>query len=294
MDYFIKVLIVDDDPRYVKGLQDRVYMDYKIELIHYESWEEAKTELFENRSRYAALILDALGRLNMDDHGDNQKHITTAIRDIGRLGIKIPYFCLTAYYDKVSGVLPEDEKIFHKNSEEDNLFKIIVNNFSNSIKSRLAGDFPEIVQFIDNHFLNEQINSFLELYAEINHSPDIFKDLQKLRVLNERVMDILGLKAGHFNNLNELYLFIRESGCEVKEGSRTVDILRFFSDQIQRVPEGIYHNVYAIYQTASSVASHSRRKETHIPSHLQIVAFKYGLLETIKWVSNYIETKTKK
>lgn len=294
MDYYIKVLLVDDDPRYAKALQDRAYGEYKIELTHYEDWEEAKTELFENINKYSAVILDALGKTRRGESGDNPQHISTAIRDINRKGKNIKYYVLTAYYDNVVSFIPDDESIFHKNSEEDKLFNLISENFSNSAKSKIAQKHPAIVQFIDEHFLNEQIDSFLELYSEINQSPDIFKDLQKLRVLNERTVDILGLKAGNFSTLNELYNFMKEDNYDVRDGSRTVDIMRFFSDRIQRVPEGIYHNVHAIYQTASSVASHSRKKETHVPSDLQVVAFKYGLLETIKWVSDYLEIKTKK
>jgi hypothetical protein len=294
MDYYIKVLLVDDDPRYAKALQDRAYGDYKIELIHYEDWEEAKTELFENINKYSAVILDALGKTRKGESGDNPQHISTAIRDINRKGKNIKYYVLTAYYDNVVSFIPDDESIFHKNSEEDKLFKLISDNFRNSAKSKIAQKHPEIVEFVDDHFLNEQINFFIELFSEITEVPDIFKDLPKLRVLNERTVDILGLKAGNFNNLNELYTFIREDDYDVKEGSRTVDILRYFSDKIQRVPEGIYHNIQAIYQTASSVASHSRKKETYVPSSMQVVAFKYGLLETIKWVADYLETKTKK
>lgn len=294
MDYFIKVLLVDDDPRYAKALQDRAYIEHKIELIHYEDWEEAKTELFENINKYSAVILDALGKTRSGDSGDNPQHISTAIRDINRKGDNIKYYVLTAFYDKVVTFIPDDENVFHKNSEEDKLFGLISEDFSNSEKSKIARRYPKIAQFIDEHFLNEQIHSFIELYREINESSDIFKDLPKLRVLNERTVDVLGIKAGDFTNLNELFDYIREDGYDVKEGSRTVDILRFFSDRIQRVPEGIFHNVQAIYQTSSSVASHSRKKETHIPSDFQIVAFKYGLLETIVWVSDYLETKTKK
>lgn len=293
MSYYPKVLFVDDDARYAKTLQERVYITYKIELIHFESWEEAKSELFEYYYKYSAIILDALGKVNMDESGDNQKHVMVAIRDLAKSGRNIPYYILTAYFDRVSKFLPEDEAIFHKGTEEDKLFKLISENFSNSAKSKISQKYPEIVQFIDDHFLNEQINSFIELYSEISESADIFKDLPKLRVLNERTVEILGLKAGDFKSTKELFEFIREDGCEVKDGSKTVDILRFFSDKIQRIPDGIYHNVQAIYYTSSAVASHTRKKETYVPSYLQIVAFKYGLLETIKWVSEYLETKTK-
>lgn len=294
MSYYPKVLFVDDDKRYAKTLQERVYVTHKIVLIHFESWEEAKSEFLENYNIYCAIILDALGKINMDDSGDNQKHVSVAIRDMAKSGRHIPYYILTAYFDRVSSFLPEDEAIFHKNSEEDKLFRLISENFSNSAKSKISLQYPIIVQFIDEHFLNEQINSFIELYSAINESSDIFKDLPKLRVLNERTVDTLGLKAGGFASLKDLYEFIREDGCEVKEGSRTVDIIKYFSDKIQRVPEGIYHNIYAIYQTSSAVASHSRKKETYVPSYLQVVAFKYGLLETIKWVSEYLETKNNK
>lgn len=294
MSYYIKVLFVDDDARYAKTLQQRVYITHKIELIHFEAWDEARSELLENFSKYSAVVLDALGKVNMDEPGDNQKHVTGAIRDLAKSGRNIPYYILTAYYDRVSKFLPEDEAIFHKNSEEDKLFKLISENFSNSAKSKISQLYPEIVQFIDDHFLNEQINSFIELYYEISESADIFKDLPKLRVLNERTVDILGLKAGDFKSMKELYEFIREDGSALKEGSRTVDIIRYFSDKIHRVPEGIYHNIIAIYQTSSAVASHSRKKETYVPSYLQVVAFKYGLLETIKWVSEYLENKNSK
>lgn len=188
MSYYPKVLFVDDDARYAKTLQQRVYITHKIELIHFESWEEARSELLENCNKYSAVVLDALGKVNMDQSGDNQKHVMVAIRDLAKSGRNIPYYILTA----------------------------------------------------------------------------------------------------------RLYEFIREDGSELKEGSRTVDIIRYFSDKIHRVPEGIYHNIIAIYQTSSAVASHSRKKETYVPSYLQVVAFKYGLLETIKWVSEYLENKNKK
>jgi hypothetical protein len=287
-EYYIKVLFVDDDPRYAKGLQDLAYSKYNIELIHYEDWEEAKTELSENPNRYFAIVLDALGKTRKGQTGDDPKHISTAIRDINKYFGNNNYFILTAYYDRVVTFLPDDEKIFHKNSEENKLFRSIIDLFKNSIKSNIASKFPKVMQFIDEYFFDEQIIFFMDLYGEINECEDIFKELQNLRILNERTMDILGLQAGKFKNLNELMQFIKEAKYDIKDGSRSIDILKYFSNEIRRVPEGIYHNVQAIYQTASSVASHSRKQDTHIPSTAQIIAFKYGLIETIDWVAKYI------
>lgn len=71
MSYYPKVLFVDDDARYAKSLQQRVYITHKIELIHFESWEEARSELLENYKKYSAVVLDALGKVNMDQSGDS-------------------------------------------------------------------------------------------------------------------------------------------------------------------------------------------------------------------------------
>jgi hypothetical protein len=79
MDYYIKAIIVDDDSRYTKTLQDRVYLENQIELTSFQSWEEAKTEIWEHSNKYSAIILDALGKINSGDKGENPKRLMTSL-----------------------------------------------------------------------------------------------------------------------------------------------------------------------------------------------------------------------
>jgi hypothetical protein len=288
MGYCIKVLFVDDDSRYAKGLCERVFDEFNIELTHYEAWDEAKTELFENPNKYSAIILDALGKLTQEGEGENQKHLTTALLEIEKEGINLPYFVLTAYAEKIDLYLPENIIKFNKKKEEEKLFTLIREKFKDSVKNAVAQLYSDELGFIEENYQDEQLKYFIELFSDINGTSNVFEDLTKLRVLNEKTMEVLGIKAGNFKNLDELIYSIDKAGCYFKEGSKTVDILLYFSKKIIKVPEGIFHNIKAIYDVASSVSVHARKPNTYVPTCRQIISFKYGFLETISWVDNTI------
>lgn len=297
MEYFIKVLIVDDDDRYAKALQDRVYREYKILLVHYEDWDEAKKELFDNPNKYSYVILDALGKTNSDDPGDNPQHITKAIRDLSKSGKNIEYFILTAYFDEVVKFIPDDEKIFSKNKEENLLFSRIVEKFSSTGKMIVSRKFPVALSYVEDNFTDSQIRDFINLYHNLEVPRDetgIKNELAIIRVLNERNMDILGLCYEGFASVNDYVSHIQKTGIKISLGSRTIGILNYFSNNVKRIPGGIYSSSNAIYHSGSSSGSHSRSEEDeYVPSNNQLLSFKYGLIESIEWVGNLIESKTK-
>lgn len=297
MEYYLRVMLVDDDFRYTKSLQDRAYNDHKIELIHYEDWEEAKSELFENLNRYFAVILDALGKTRKDESGDNPQHITTAIRDLNKSGNNIDYYILTGHYDTASAFLPNDERIFKKNMEEDLLFSKIREKFSDTEKMIVSRKYPVALSFVEKYFTDSQIRDFVNLYFKIEDPRDetgIKNELGKIRILNERNMDIIGLYYEGFASLSDYITHIQKTGTKISIGSRTTGILDYFSNNIKRIPPGIYSNTIGIYRSGSSSGSHSRSEEDeYVPSNNQLLSFKYGLLESIEWVGNLIESKTK-
>jgi hypothetical protein len=172
------------------------------------------------------------------------------------------------------------------------LFNLIREKFSSSDKNIVARKFPHETGFIEEYFNNEEIKVFIELYKNDDLSADVFDDSRKLRILNEKTMDILGICAGKFKDIAELIEYIKDSGHEIKDGSRTINIIEFFNSKISAVPKCIYNNVKSIYYTCSAIGSHSRKPETYVPTPFQIEAFKYQLLEVINWVNKYLETNT--
>lgn len=212
---------------------------------------------------------------------------------MAKSGLNVPHFVLTGYYDKVSVFLPDDESIFRKNSDEVKLFNLIKEKFSSSDKNQVARKYPSATGFVENYFNNEEIKIFIELYKNDDLSRDVFADSRKLRILNEKTMDILGVHGGNLKDIDQLIDFIRDSGYEIKDGSRTINIIDFFNSKISLVPKCIEINVKSIYHTCSAVGSHSRKSASYVPTAFQIEAFKFQLLEIISWVINYLETKTK-
>lgn len=297
MEYYLRVMLVDDDSRYTKALQDRAYNDHKIELIHYEDWEEAKSELFENLNRYSAVILDALGKTRKDESGDNPQHVTTAIRDLNKSGKNIDYYILTGHYDTAAAFLPNDERIFKKNMEEDLLFSKIRGKFSGTEKMIVSRKYPAALSFVEKYFTDSQIRDFVNLYVKIEDPRDetrIKNELGKIRILNERNMDLLGLYYEGFVSISDYIAHIQKTGTKISLGSRTVGILNYFSNNVKKIPGGIYSSTNGIYYSGSSSGSHSRSEEDeYVPTNNQLLSFKYGLLESIEWVGNLIESKSK-
>lgn len=125
LQYKPRILFVDDDTQYSRSLQNRAYSEFDLELVHYENWEEAFTELKSNQNRYSALILDAKGKINNDDIAENEKHLLTAKDEYIESKIPLPYYVLTAYFDSYESFLPENMPIFRKNREEEDLLRKI-------------------------------------------------------------------------------------------------------------------------------------------------------------------------
>lgn len=160
MEKIYKVLFVDDDRRYADPLIDRA-TGKNFQLEHYDNWEDAKSKLDEDFDSYDAVIIDGKGKLTKDSGGDNQKHVSRAIKDLSEMkgaGSYIPYVVLSKYIEVKDSV---DATFFEKNGEENAMFEFLIFQIENSENKKIKAKDPEPFSCFGDKYLDKKHEKFL-------------------------------------------------------------------------------------------------------------------------------------
>ncbi|MBE0637036.1 MAG: hypothetical protein IH598_00780 [Bacteroidales bacterium] len=160
MEKIYKVLFVDDDRRYADSLIDRAAGN-NFQLDYYDNWEDAKSKLDEDFDSYDAVIIDGKGKLTKDSRGDNQKHVSRAIKELSEMkgaGSYIPYVVLSKYIEVKDSV---DATFFEKNREENEMFEYLTFQIENSDKNKIRVKYPEPFSCFGDKYLNKKHEKFL-------------------------------------------------------------------------------------------------------------------------------------
>lgn len=160
MEKSYKVLFVDDDHRYSKTLIDRA-SGKGIELVHFDNWEEAKSELDESFDDYEAVIVDGKGKLTKDSPGDDQIHVSRALKDLNKMigaGKYVPYVILSKYLEVKKAI---DDIFFEKIRDENEMFEYLIFAIENSEKHKIKAKYPEPFSCFGEKYLDNKHEKFL-------------------------------------------------------------------------------------------------------------------------------------
>ncbi len=153
-----KVLVVDDDPRYYEPLIDRALNEYDIELIVKDNWEDAENHVADHFNEYDAIILDAKGKVDSDCEGDDLFHLKLALKYLDKIsgaGEYIPRYINTAYFEGLNKEY-RDEKIYAKNSQEDQLFKDLLAEIDKNEVKKLKNRYPDVFACFGGDYLDRK------------------------------------------------------------------------------------------------------------------------------------------
>jgi len=160
MEKSYKILFVDDNHSYSKTLIDRA-SGKGIELAHFDNWEEAKSELDESFDDYEAVIVDGKGKLTKDSPGDDQIHVSRALKDLNKMigaGKYVPYVILSKYLEVKKAI---DDIFFEKNRDENEMFEYLIFAIENSEKHKIKAKYPEPFSCFGEKYLDRKHEKFL-------------------------------------------------------------------------------------------------------------------------------------
>jgi hypothetical protein len=182
----IKALLVDDDPRYAESFIDKAFLR-DIEIVYKEDWESALTELKENFSDYAAVILDGKGKLSQDNRGDDPTHLSKALQDINLLrGEKnfIPYFINTAYVETLTEFHGTEKFFDKKKNQEDLLLNEITKAATINVIYRIKNKYSDVFACFGEKYLpveaSENLLGVLKQIENGTWSTSSFNSLRKI------------------------------------------------------------------------------------------------------------------
>ena len=239
--YKPRVLLVDDNRDYAQSLQNRAYSYYKVELIHYDNWEDAQSELTENSNKYLAIILDGKGKINSDDKDEDSRHLMTAIRWLDKNTPSMRYYILTAFSEEFKNYLPPDTKLFSKSEGEDSLMETICRDLRETGKFKVGQNYPVAMRLIDEHFSNQQCKDFVSIYLNVIEASSfgVNGELGILRVLCERAMEVLGERVLNFRDGEEFFNEVKSFYPDAKKGKRLIHFMDYYDERMEKIPSWV-------------------------------------------------------
>lgn len=178
-----KILFVDDDHRYAKPLIERAY-EYRLELEHYDNWEEAYTKLEGDFDTYHGVIIDGKGKLDKDSKGDDQRHVNKAIGDLRELkGNKqyIPFLILSKYLEIKDAIM---EPFFEKGKDERKMFEFLKKEIENLEDNKIRLKYHDVFTAFGEGYLDksaeENMFEAIRSFENNDWSDNSFTPLRKI------------------------------------------------------------------------------------------------------------------
>lgn len=207
------VLWIDDEFEKQDGFIDSAYLR-GIDLACYKTSIQGMEELESKIEQYDAVILDAMVYFESEDETANLTGLLNSIKNINSLSRrkKIPYFIFSGYIDedRHSSVreMLENESIFIKSKNNDELFKAIITAADKQIDTQIRHKYEKIFNVCTEEYIGENAGlDLLNLLLKIEDSntenqfntirkivEDIFISFNKFHLLpNEFVMPSLSI-----------------------------------------------------------------------------------------------------
>jgi hypothetical protein len=290
-----KILLVDDDSAYAKTWIEKAYDEFFIELVHYEDWESAYTQLNADTERFHAIILDAKGKITPDDSSESMTHILSALQDLKEMegkGFLIPYVVNTGYIEDsvVKHIKKLKEiKIFSKGNESE-MFSYLTDKIKSMPELRIRKKYEQILELFWTDLLPVgygrkfiDLVSFAENPSWKKTTDDFFTPARKiLESVFRQLRDMKKIDDRCFPK-NEINL----KACIEYLAGNTARIgpVTFTGKRV--LPTHIYNSLIFMYEMTGTF-SHQYIEDTEVsPYALQSVAM--ALCEILYWFKSIIE-----
>ncbi|MBK7573356.1 MAG: hypothetical protein IPI10_17785 [Bacteroidetes bacterium] len=291
-----KVMIVDDDTRYVAPQKDLAYTKFGLELIHYTNWEEAQTELIDNFNFYEAIIIDGKGQLSKDSKTEDESHLSVAIgwlkEQKGR-GLSIPIFINTGFHDEISKYHRPDNDVIEIFQKGENQTLKMFDSVRKAVESKegrkLENLYADVFSVFNNHYLPAEKKALLLQALIASQNQNCLKsDFNAVRELLELVyfkLNVIGVLDNKYfpsgrPNFEWCYRFLCNLDVSTPTWKDSPIGYATFPVHIGYIVNGV--------KNVSSVFSHSYNEE-YTPYALKSIT--YGVMEVLLWLKKFVDTQ---
>ncbi|OHB57799.1 MAG: hypothetical protein A2Y07_10790 [Planctomycetes bacterium GWF2_50_10] len=284
----LNVLIIDDDPSFVAGLQ----LDanpFRIRLEHATNLEDGLLKQQERGEKYfAGVILDVICLKDRKQEIPDPNFLSKAMEEFNRRAPALPKVILTGEPTRSESLKPifaGNTNVYHKSAEQiEEMLAYLVKQSENLPRLKFAKRFPDIFSIFDDGHLGPNDEQALVLCLEKldNYEPTVIADnLARLRRLQEAIYLAI-------SNKNPGVVPV---GCIEKNGPNCRDIMEHLRKNRFIDRYGIIDKFGdTIYSIASDYGSHvlsSRSK--YPPTRYTVQTLTFAMLDLLLWFKTIVE-----
>jgi hypothetical protein len=294
-----KILFVDDDCGYAKTWIEKAFDEFNIELVHYEDWESAYTQLNAGFDRFHAIILDAKGKITPDDSSESMTHILSALQDLKEMegkGFIIPYVVNTGYIeDSVVRHIQKlkEIKIFSKGNESE-MFNYLIDNIKTLPEYKIKKSNEEIFSIFSSDLLAPELGKVLLDTLVFAEHPSWKRVPENLFNPVRKIIESIFWKLRAINKIDERCYpgnKINLKACIDYLNGDPVNINTMRFPGIKTTPAHINNAFLYIYYTTGTFSHAYLGSETVSPYAIRSVSM--ALCEILYWFKSYIENLEK-
>lgn len=279
----LNVLIIDDEPSFVAGLQRDANDPFRIRLDHATNLEDGLLKLQERGEKYfAGVILDVICLKDRKQQIPDPSFISKAIEEFNRLAPSLPKVILTGEPTRAESLKPifaGNTNVYHKSTEQiEEMLAYLVKQSENMPRIKFAKKYPDVFSiFDDGHLGPNEEQALLECLEKMNsfEPNDIARNLASLRRLHEVMFSVIKNKI------------------DIDSSCSTRDVMRRFSDKKSVDYCTIVASFeWAIYTIASDYGSHApdpNKPAKYPPTQYTVQALTFAMLDLLLWFKSIVE-----
>jgi hypothetical protein len=173
------LVVLVDDQTSVHDVFSDIIDDHCLSLEAFETWDKAKEFIEENIHEVDALILDAKGKLRIDEQ-ESECHLSEAIGWVREQKGKrrvIPYAIYTAHANSLPAFLEERKagRMFSKPDNAAEVLKFLKGEIANTEKYQIINKYPEPFACFGGNYLDKKYETYLL---------DVIKTLRSVNLSN--------------------------------------------------------------------------------------------------------------
>jgi ActR/RegA family two-component response regulator len=190
----LNVLIIDDDPSFVEGLQ-RNANPFRIRLEHETNLEDGLLKLQKRGERYfVGVILDVICLKDRKQQIPDPSFISKAMEEFNRRAPSLPKVILSGeptIAESVKQFYDGNTETYHKSAEQiEEMLSFLVKQSESQSTIKFAKKYPDIFSLFENDYLNHGIEMELVTVLEKMESYEptvISSNLARLRRIQEAI-----------------------------------------------------------------------------------------------------------
>ena len=286
----LNVLIIDDDPSFVAGLQ----LDanpFRIRLEHTTNLEDGLLKLQERGEKYfSGVILDVICLKDRKQQIPDPSFISKAMEELNRLAPSLPKVIITGEPTRAESLKPifaGNTSVYHKSAEQiEEMLAYLVKQCENLPRLKFAKKYPDIFSiFDDGHLGPNEEQALIECLEKMNsfEPNDITRNLASLRRLQEAIYKAINKVSPDVVPTN----LIDENGPKCRPIMKHLKAREYVEDSkiIDQFSD-------AIYSISSDYGVHvPNTRPEYPPTRYTVQALTFAMLDQLLWFKGIVEKR---